>query len=208
VARTKSRKWFDWHPLRIDFDVSEWQSWISAGFSGLTISEGKRKELSKKELQELLIKCWMAHDGAWFASCMHEYGIYAANRMNKAAIQALAPIELQRVSRALGLKNGEVGTFSELEEVLNAAFQVVKGDFMDFTFDFPEKNAFRWSMNRCFALEGMKRMGAYEQYECGVLYRVFCWLDSLGLEYTVEPPVEGCLMRETGRCSGLVRFGL
>jgi hypothetical protein len=46
-------------------------------------------------------------------------------------------------------------------------------------------------------------IGAYEQYECGVLYRVFCWLDSLGLEYMVEPPAEGCLMRETGRCSGL-----
>jgi len=85
-------------------------------------------------------------------------------------------------------------------------FQTIKGDFMDFTFEYPEENVLRWEMDRCFALEGMKMIGASEQYECGVLYRVFCWFDELGLKYRVEPPVEGCLMRDTGSCTGIVRF--
>lgn len=164
------------------------------------------KELEKKELQELLVKCWMTHDGAWFYSCMREYGIDAANRLNKSAIKALAPIELRRVARAMGVKGENIERMEEIKQVIDAQFQTIKGDFMDFAFDFPGENTLRWTMNRCFALEGMKMIGAYEQYECGVLYRVLCWLDCLGVEYTVEPRIEGCLMRDTGACSGLVRF--
>lgn len=166
------------------------------------------KELDKKELQELLVKCWMTHDGTWFYSTMQESGIDAANRLNKSAIRALAPIELRRVTRAMGVKGENLESLEEVEQVIDALFATIKGDFMDFVFDFPEENTLRWTMNRCFALEGMKMIGAYERYECGVLYRVLCWLDGLGLEYTVEPRVDGCLMRETGECSGLVKFKL
>jgi hypothetical protein len=35
---------------------------------------------------------------------------------------------------------------------------------------------------------------------------VTCWLEAMGLEYTVGPAVEGCLMRDTGSCEGLIRF--
>lgn len=164
------------------------------------------KELDKKELQELLVKCWMTHDGTWFYSCMQEFGIEAANRLNKSAIKALAPLELRRVTKATGVKGENIRSMEEVRQVIDAMFHTIKGEFMDFVFDFPQENALRWTMNRCFALEGMKMIGAVEEYECGVLYRVFCWLDSLGLEYEVEPRLERCLMRETGACSGFVRF--
>jgi len=164
------------------------------------------REPDRRELQQLLVRCWMTHDGAWFMSCANEFGMDAANRMNKAAIRTLAPIEVRRVMKACGVKYEGTDGFAEVRDMLDVAFQVIKGDFMEFTFDYPEENAFHWDMKRCFALEGMKMIGGYEEYECGVLYRVFCWLDSLGLDYTVEPPVEGCLMRETGKCAGTVRF--
>ncbi len=164
------------------------------------------KETGTGDLKELLIKCWMTHDGSWFASVLEEYGIDAANRMNKAAISKLAPLELRRVIRAAGLGEVDAGTAEGVKEIMDAAFGIVKGDFMDFTFSEVEPGVFRWKMNRCFALEGMKVIGAYEYYECGVLYRVLCWLDALGVSYDVEPPVHGCLMRDTGDCGGLIRL--
>ncbi len=162
--------------------------------------------MSNEELRELLVKCWMTHDGTWFMSVAGEFGIEAANRLNKSAIRALAPIELKRVAKAMGVKGEDLQTFDELEAVVDAMFATIKGDFMDFTFDYPEPNVLHWKMGRCFALEGMKTIGAYDGYDCGVLYRVTCWLDAMGLQYAVEPAVEGCLMRETGTCEGLVRF--
>lgn len=164
------------------------------------------RELDVDELRELLVKCWMTHDGSWFMSVAGECGIDVANRLNKAAIRALAPIELRRVTRALGLKGEGIERLDEVKAVVDAMFATIKGDFMDFTFDYPEENVLRWKMRRCFALEGMKMIGAYEEYDCGVLFRVTCWLDALGLDYTVEPPVEGCLMRDTGECTGVIRF--
>lgn len=164
------------------------------------------KELDIDELRELLVRCWMTHDGTWFMSVAGECGIDTANRLNKAAIRALAPIELRRVTRALGVRSEGIVRFDEVKDVVDAMFATIKGDFMDFTFDYPEENVLRWKMGRCFALEGMKMIGAYEEYDCGVLYRVACWLDALGLDHTVEPPIEGCLMRDTGECSGVIRF--
>jgi hypothetical protein len=168
--------------------------------------EADMKPLDRNELKELLVKCWMTHDGAWFYSCMQEFGIDAANRLNKAAIKSLSAIELRRVTDALGIKREGIETFDELKEVIDGMFSIVKGDFMDFEYDFPSENVMRWEMNKCFAYEGMKRIVAGDRYECGVLYRVACWIENLGVPYRMEPPVEGCLMQSRGTCSGVVRF--
>lgn len=176
--------------------------------SALLCCEAIMRTLDNDELRELLVKCWMTHDGTWFFNCMLEHGIDAANRLNKAAIKTLAPIELRRVTRALEVDTDDIRGYSDVRAIIDAMFSVIGGDFMGFEYDYPEENALRWIMHRCFALEGMKRIGAYDSYDCGVLYRVGCWLDDLGVEYAVEPPIEGCLMRETGACSGLVRFKL
>ncbi len=159
-----------------------------------------------KELQEILVKCWMTHDGAWYASCAQEFGFETANRLNKTAISLLAPIELRRVTKALGIKGDGLETFEELRALIDGMFSVVKGEFMDFTYVFTQEDVLQWQMNTCFAYEGMKRIGADEHYECGVLYRVQCWIEAAGAEYMVEPPLKGCLMRETGECSGSEKY--
>lgn len=48
-------------------------------------------------------------------------------------------------------------------------FSVVKGDFMNFNYTFPEKNRLYWEIIKYFAYEGMKRIGVKEQYECGII---------------------------------------
>ena len=54
----------------------------------------------------------------------------------------------------------------------------------------------------------MKNIGVIEDYECGVVYRVACWIDSLGIQYSVSPQVVKCLMLTKGSCTGDFRLEL
>ena len=164
--------------------------------------------LGKDELKELLIKCWMTHDGMWFANCLQQLGIEKANALNWASIKSLSAIEVPRISKALGIEKGEIKTFEKFKEVFEALFGIVKGNFMQFRYSFPSENCMQWEMERCFAYEGIKRLGAIDQYQCGPLYRIQCWLDVLGLKYRFNPPVSSCLIQNVGRCIGEIRFFL
>ena len=44
-------------------------------------------KLDKQELRELLVKCWMTHDGSCFYNSVKELGIVVANKLNKGAIR-------------------------------------------------------------------------------------------------------------------------
>jgi hypothetical protein len=151
-----------------------------------------------EEVKELIIKCWMTHDGMWFMNCVQECGIEKANKVNKAAIRSLAPIEVKRVQKACGLEN--IQTFQELLQFLDAAQETVIGDFMGFGYHVPSENALHFGIESCFAHDGMKRIGVSETYECGIFTRIEAWFETLGIAYTVTPEVTGCMMVTEGRC--------
>jgi hypothetical protein len=90
------------------------------------------KTLEKSELKEILIKNWMTHDAMWFYHCLQECGIERTNKINKAAVRALGIIEIKRIQRAVGIQN--VATFEDLKLLLEAAWDIVKGDFMKSSF--------------------------------------------------------------------------
>ncbi len=170
---------------------------------------GVLDRIDKRELKELLSQGWMTHDGMWFYHCFQEYGIEAANRLNRAAIKALAPFEIRRIKRTLGMED-DISTAKQLQEFIVGATELIIPEFMKVTFSFPAENVFRWEWEKgnCFAYVGMKRIGALEGYECGVIYRLACWFDSLGLSYTIDPPIKGCYMHTKGSCSGTFTFQL
>jgi len=165
-------------------------------------------QLNKNKLKELLVKCWMTHDGSWFYNCARELGIDTANKLNKAAIKSLSVIEMQRIKSAMGLEKTKIKTFEQLKNFVNNAFSVLKGDFMDFNYSFTENNRIHWEMNRCFAYNGMKMIRVNKQYECGVIYRVSCWLDALGINHTIEPEIDTCLLNFRKKCSGDIILNL
>ena len=156
------------------------------------------KQLSEAEIRELVQKCWMTHDGTWFLHVLKDYGIEAANRLNKAANRSLAFIEIERIRKAYGLD--EVRSFEALVELLKLSDNVVKGRFMDFSVSIPSPGTLRFDMGRCFALEGMKRLGVEREYECGIYNRVEGWFDALGVNWEVRPRVLHCLKLEQGLC--------
>lgn len=170
--------------------------------------ENPVEKLDKKEIIDLLNRCWMTHDGMWFFHCSQEWGVEKANRANKAAIKALAPIEIRRIKKALGLQKERLETFQELKDFFHEASELFIPDFMGGTMSFPEQNILHWRFKEgnCFAYKGMKRIGVIDQYECGVIYRLTCWFDNLGLKYTVAPEIGRCLMHINGNCSGDFKF--
>ncbi len=66
--------------------------------------------IQKTEIRDLPGKGWLTHDGMWFYHTYQEFGIERTNALNKAAIKSLAPIEIERVKRVLGLNKGSVDT--------------------------------------------------------------------------------------------------
>jgi hypothetical protein len=166
------------------------------------------EQIGTHALREHIIKNWMTHDGMWFFHCLQAHGIEDANRINKAAIRSLAALELKRARSLFGLNTQSVDTFDDLKEIIDAAFSVSKGDFMRFAYTFPEKNVLHWEWAGpdCFAYQGMRRMGVIDRYECGVLFRVLCWLESAGVNYGLDSELKGCLMHTEGSCAGEIRF--
>jgi hypothetical protein len=158
--------------------------------------------LSKSDLKELLVKCWMTHDGAWFYNVFKEHGINTANKLNKGAIKNLSLLEMKRIQKALNKENIRITSFEQLKQFIDDGFSVLKGDFMKFQYTFPEKNRMHWEMDTCFAFEGMKMIGVKHGYECGVIYRVCCWLDALGVKYELNPKINECMLYSQKKCVG------
>jgi len=162
--------------------------------------------LSKNQLKEILIKNWMTHDALWFYHCLRECGMEKTNQINRTAVRAMGIIEIRRIQKAVGLQN--VATFEDVKSLLEAAWDIVKGDFMKASFSLPSRNVLRGDFERCFAYEGMKRMGVIEQYQCGIFERIYGWFDGIGMKYNVSPQVEGCMMHSDGRCFREIIFSV
>ena len=166
------------------------------------------EQLSRKEITDLLHKGWMSHDGMWFYHCQKEFGIEKANKLNKAAIQSLASLEMKRLKKLLGIE--KVESFEEFKHLFTGGFELLIADFMNARMTFPGKNVLHWEFlpQQCFAYKGMQNIGVIEDYECGVVYRVACWIESLGIRYSVSPQITKCTMAAKGYCTGDFRLEL
>jgi len=158
--------------------------------------------LDKKELIELLGKCWMTHDGMWFYNCFEEFGIEKANKVNKAAMETLAPIEIKRYLEILGIE--KIETFEDFKYFFSNVAELLMPDFMNIIMSFPEKNIMHWEFNEknCWAYNGIKMLGVIDQYECGPLYRIGCWLNILKIKYDITPQIDKCVIPAKDSCSG------
>ena len=148
----------------------------------------------------------------WFYHTYRELGVEKANKLNKAAIRSLAPIEIKRAKKALGLNGKKIGTFEELEAFMLEALEVILPNsvFEKFRFRASSKDLlhWEWESGECFAYKGMKQIGIIDGYRCGVMYRIECWLEALGIKYSIDPKIDKCMMHEKGVCSGDIKIML
>jgi hypothetical protein len=168
--------------------------------------------IDKSEIRDLLGKGWLTHDGMWFYHAYQEFGIERANALNKAAIKSMAPFEMDRMKRILGIVPLEFENFDKLFKFMLEALELTlpKSVFKNFHITAPAENLIRWKWDnfQCFAYKGMQQMGVIDGYSCGVMYRIECWLEALGIRYSIHPRIGGCLMHEKGVCEGEIRVFL
>ena len=168
--------------------------------------------IEKKEIRDLLGKGWLTHDGMWFYHTCKELGVERANTLNKAAIQSLAPIEMRRTKKILGMDKGKIDTIDELKDFMLEALELILPDsvFKKSHFSAPSRDLlhWEWESGECFAYKGMKQIGILDQYSCGVMYRIECWLEALGIKYEINPKIDKCIMHEEGACLGDIRVFL
>ena len=154
--------------------------------------------IQNHDLKELLIKCWMTHDGMWFFHCLQECGIEKTNKINKAAVNSMSKIEIKRLQKIFDI--GEIENFEDLKNIMDKAMKVFKADFMEFIHTFPEKNHMHCDMIKCWAYDGVKRIGVIDNYQCAIFSRIEGWFEALKIKYDVHPQLNGCLMHSNGKC--------
>jgi hypothetical protein len=167
------------------------------------------ESVDKSELKDMLGKGWLTHDGMWFLHTSQAFGIDQANTLNRAAIRSIAPIEINRVKKILGAGEGDFESFEDLREFLLNAFELILPGSVSrgFSFSASSGNTLRWEWEKgeCFAFKGMTHAGMIDDYRCGVIYRIACWLDALGVNHSIDPSIDACIMHTTGGCSGDIR---
>lgn len=166
--------------------------------------------IKKEEIRDLLGKGWLTHDGMWFFNVCQEFGIDRANTLNKASIKSMSVIEAQRLVGILGVERKGLVSLEEVERFLLRGMELILpySVFSKWHVSIPSQNVLHWDWDNqeCFAYKGMKRMGLIDGYECGVVYRIECWFQNLGLKFNSTPKHEKCLMNEKGYCCGDFEF--
>ncbi len=164
--------------------------------------------LSSHDLKELIAKCWITHDGMWFAHTLFESGIETTNRLNRAAIKSMAAVELKRFMKLLAVSKADLQSFGVFASFFSDVAEILIPDFMNVTVTFEAPDTVRWEFNErgCFAFNGVKMLAVENDYECGVLYRIQCWLEVLEIPYKMTPVVRHCVMPQNGECKGMFRL--
>ena len=154
--------------------------------------------LAKEEIRDLVGKGWLTHDAMWFAAAAGRLGVEEANRLNLAAIRGMTPFEVERLCAALGDRPGPGADAPGVRRFLVRGLQTLLPESVTAPIDVTAPDPFTlrlaWPPGRCFAYRGMQRIGAADHYDCGVIARIQCWLDVLGIPHRADPP--------TGRCRG------
>jgi len=157
------------------------------------------------ELRGLLAKGWLTHDGMWFDEAARALGVEAANDLNRAAIRAMVPFEVSRLCRALGVDPATLGSAAAVACFVGAGIRLVTPESVSSHLRVDARDDalhWEWDDRECFAYRGMQRYGWLGGYRCGVIYRIECWLEALGVRPRGAPVVEQCAMHSSGRCAG------
>jgi hypothetical protein len=160
--------------------------------------------LSPDEREALLIKCWMSHDSRWFAAVAMTCGMEAANRANKLAVHEEGKVEARRLARALNLPPvRSVDDFILVQEVM---ISFLGPDLLDFEVVTAGDEGFAYRVRRCFAFDNVTKAGVASQYECGIFPRMTGWLEAMGVQFEMSPPLGNCLKAAGRECAYAFRL--
>lgn len=139
---------------------------------------------------------WMQHDALWFHRVAERFGADEANRLNVTNLREIGHAEMLRFRRSCRIRT-PVDEATAID-LLGQLAELVIGDLVEYDFTFEYPHVAFWT-TRCFAFEGVNRVGIAEEYECGPLPRVMGWLEALGF-FVESPPEKKCHLAHGRAC--------
>jgi hypothetical protein len=155
--------------------------------------------LPAEERERLIRSAWYSHDARWFNAVAAEFGIEAANRLNRRAVRELGKVEARRLAAALGIERAnDLGEFLPFLETARAL--LVPGEMIELEVGEAGANGYAVEVRRCFVAENVARAGIAEVYECAVFDRLWAWHEGAGLPLAAEPAPGKCAFAEGRPC--------
>lgn len=149
--------------------------------------------------KELLRRCWYWHDARWFAAVAGEFGIDAANRLNRANVLGLGRVEMRRLMKARGVER--VDSIAEALRLYDEARQLyVPSSFMEADIEAVSDDGYDIAIRRCYVHENIVRAGIASTYECAVFDRLQGWHDAWGLPLAEPMPSRTCALAAGRAC--------
>ncbi len=157
------------------------------------------RELTPEERETLLRRAWYGHDGRWFAAVAAEFGLDAANRVNRRALRTATLGEMRGIAKTIGVeKAADLDEFLAVFDIAASVF--VPRSLMEFELTRLDDHSYDVSFQRCFVHENITKAGVADHYVCAVFDRVAGWHDALGLPLTEEPPALPCAKAQGKEC--------
>jgi hypothetical protein len=161
--------------------------------------------LSNEKEKELLRSCWYSHDARWYMGVVEEFGVEAANRLNRRVCRALGAAEMRRLVRVLGIAGPK--TAQELVQVIEAAFRFfAPPPLTQLEIRIIDDHSYQAWMKRCFIHDNITKAGISDFYICAALDRIQGWHDVLGLPLAEEPPALACAKVQGRECRPVITF--
>jgi hypothetical protein len=161
--------------------------------------------LPNEREKELLRSCWYSHDARWYMAVVQEFGVEAANRLNRRVCRALGVAEMRRLVRALGIAAPK--TVQELVRVIEAAFRFfAPPPLTQLEIRIIDDHSYQARMKRCFIHDNITKAGISDFYICAAHDRIQGWHDALGLPLAEEPSALPCAKVEGQECHPVIAF--
>lgn len=162
-------------------------------------------DLSPEQREGLIRNCWYSHDARWFNAVAREFGLEAANTLNRQVCRALGKAEMRRLVKALEI--AQPTTAQELVQVIEVAFSAfTPPPLTQLEIRVVDDRSYEAWMKRCFIHENITKAGIAPFYVCAAPDRIQGWHEALGLPLAADPPGLRCPKTEGQECRPAITF--
>ena len=154
--------------------------------------------LTDEQEKDILRRCWYSHDARWFAAVAQEFGLEAANRLNRQVCRALGKVETLRLMKALGISR--ISGVEEMVRFVDGGCRLLIGPLMEFEIRAVDDRSYEATFHRCFVHENIVKAGVAQSYVCAVFDRLQGWHDAADLPLTEDVAALPCAKAEGREC--------
>ena len=98
------------------------------------------------------------------------------------------------------LKYPKISSIDKIIHFMKKSFDLIGGDYIKCNYNSVDNQSIIFHTTKCFAFEGITKLGVISDYECGIFERIEGWFDYFKINYTKEPDDLACLMHKNGTC--------